>query len=87
MEKLIYLDNAATTNVSPEVLLKMLPWFTDNYGNPSSIYSIGRDARKAIENAIIDGKGIYLMKELGGGHLINEADFAIDFARNIKGVS
>lgn len=51
MKRFIYLDNAATTNVSPEVLEKMLPWFTENYGNPSSIYSIGRDSKKAIENA------------------------------------
>ena len=47
----IYLDNAATTAVSPEVLQEMLPWFTEHYGNPSSIHATGRDARKAIENA------------------------------------
>lgn len=51
MEKFIYLDNAATTSVSQDVLDKMIPWFTENYGNPSSIYSIGREAKKAIENA------------------------------------
>lgn len=51
MDKLIYLDNAATTNVAPEVLDKMIPWFVDNYGNPSSIYSVGRTAKKAVENS------------------------------------
>lgn len=51
MDRFIYLDNAATTDVSVDVLEKMIPWFTENYGNPSSIYSIGRDAKKAIENA------------------------------------
>jgi len=51
MKKFIYLDNAATTNVAPEVFDKMLPWFVENYGNPSSIYSVGRDAKKAIENS------------------------------------
>lgn len=51
MERFIYLDNAATTSVAPEVLDKMIPWFTENYGNPSSIYSIGRDAKKVVENA------------------------------------
>ncbi|MBR5344474.1 MAG: cysteine desulfurase NifS [Clostridia bacterium] len=47
----IYLDNAATTAVSPAVLQEMLPFFTEHYGNPSSVHSTGRDARKAIENA------------------------------------
>jgi cysteine desulfurase len=51
MEKLIYLDHAATTYVDREVLEKMLPWFSENYGNPSSIYSIGRKSKKALEDA------------------------------------
>ena len=49
--KLIYLDNAATTAVRPEVLEAMLPWFTEHYGNASSIHKVGRDAKIAIENA------------------------------------
>lgn len=49
--KIIYLDNAATTHIKPEVLDEMLPYLKDSYGNASSIYSIGRDARRAIENA------------------------------------
>ncbi|HRX42870.1 MAG TPA: cysteine desulfurase NifS [Clostridia bacterium] len=51
MSKLIYLDNAATTSLDPDVLNEMMPWLQNGYGNPSSIYSIGRDARKAIEEA------------------------------------
>lgn len=47
----IYLDNAATTAVRPEVLSKMLPFFTEKAGNPSSIHTAGREARKAVENA------------------------------------
>jgi len=47
----IYMDNAATTATRPEVLEAMLPYFTQNYGNPSSIHSFGRDARRAMENA------------------------------------
>ena len=47
----IYLDNAATTHLDAEVLQQMLPYFTDHYGNPSSIYATGRDARKAVEEA------------------------------------
>ena len=47
----IYFDNAATTPLDPEVLEAMLPFFTEKFGNPSSIYSYGRETRMAIENA------------------------------------
>lgn len=49
--KIYYFDNAATTKVSNNVLNKMLPYFNDEYGNPSTMYSIGRIAKKAIEEA------------------------------------
>jgi cysteine desulfurase len=45
----IYLDNAATTPVSPEVVQTMLPFFTENFGNPSAIHADGRKTRIAIE--------------------------------------
>lgn len=48
MRDLIYLDNAATTKTAPEVVEAMLPYFTENYGNPSSIYSLGSAAKKAV---------------------------------------
>jgi cysteine desulfurase len=47
----IYFDNAATTPLDKEVLEAMLPYMTDKFGNPSSIYSYGRETRLAIENA------------------------------------
>lgn len=47
----IYLDNAATTTLDPVVLDAMMPYLTTNFGNPSSIYSYGRESRLAIENA------------------------------------
>ena len=47
----IYLDNAATTPLDPAVLEAMMPYLTSNFGNPSSIYSYGRESRMAIENA------------------------------------
>jgi cysteine desulfurase len=47
----IYLDNAATTPLDPAVLNAMMPYLTTNFGNPSSIYSYGRETRLAIENA------------------------------------
>src|SRR5215210_7267703 len=47
----IYLDNAATTSLDPQVLESMMPYLTEKFGNPSSIYSYGRESRLAIENA------------------------------------
>ncbi|MCH5303954.1 MAG: cysteine desulfurase NifS [Ruminococcus sp.] len=47
----IYADNAATTKLSPVVLEKMMPYFTEVYGNPSSLYGIGQTAKKAVEDA------------------------------------
>lgn len=46
-----YFDNAATTSVKKEVLQEMLPYLKEKYGNPSSMYSVGREAKKAIEQA------------------------------------
>ncbi len=50
-KKLIYVDHAATTYVNSKVFDAMKPYFTELYGNPSSIYSLGRESRKAIEEA------------------------------------
>src|ERR1044072_6952637 len=47
----IYFDNAATTALDKDVLEAMLPYMTEKFGNPSSIYSYGRESRLAIENA------------------------------------
>ncbi len=51
MEKIIYLDNAATTKTAPEVVEAMLPYFSQHYGNPSSIYSLGAESKKAVTQA------------------------------------
>ena len=51
MSNVIYMDNAATTATRPEVLEAMLPYFTQTFGNPSSIHGVGREARKAVEAA------------------------------------
>lgn len=51
MKKLIYLDNAATTRVYPEVLEAMTPYFTEYYGNPSAFYSFSNTAGKAVAEA------------------------------------
>jgi len=51
MNRRIYLDHSATTYTKPEVLEEMLPVFNKYFGNPSSIYSYGREARKLVDNA------------------------------------
>ena len=50
-KKFVYADNAATTAVSKPVLDEMMPYFTEEYGNASSIYALGRSAKKALETA------------------------------------
>ncbi len=51
MKKLIYLDNAATTRVSEEVLNEMLPFFRETYSNPSAVYSFAAESKKAVDRA------------------------------------
>ena len=49
--RIVYLDHASTTAVDPRVIEAMLPYWTEHYGNASSIYSVGREARKAMEKS------------------------------------
>lgn len=51
MDKKIYLDNAATTKTRPEVVEAMLPYFTEMYGNPSSVYEFATQNKKAVDEA------------------------------------
>ena len=46
-----YFDNGATTKVKSEVVEEMMPYFSEHYGNPSSVYGLARDSKKAIEEA------------------------------------
>ena len=50
MKKFLYLDNAATTKTAPEVVEAMLPYFTEHYGNPSSVYELASDSKKAVDD-------------------------------------
>ena len=91
MQNIIYLDNAATTKVKEDVLKNMIPFFSEGYGNPSSIYSIGRSSKRAIENAreevarLIgsDKKEIYFTA--GGSESDNMAIKGFAYANKDKG--
>lgn len=85
------MDNAATTAVSPVVLEKMLPFFTELYGNASSIHGTGRDARKALEDArrrvaaVLNCKPNELYFTSGGSESDNWAIKGIAFANRKRG--
>ena len=51
MPRTIYLDHAATTSVHPKALEAILPYFRERYGNPSSVYTLAREARKALDES------------------------------------
>ena len=51
MDKRIYLDNAATTQVSEAVLEEMLPYFRQNYSNPSAVYQFAEEGKRAVDRA------------------------------------
>ena len=53
MGKMIYLDNAATTRTDERVVEAMLPYFTQYYGNASTIYALGEESRKAVTLSLI----------------------------------
>jgi cysteine desulfurase len=82
MAKRIYLDNAATTSLDPEVLEAMMPFLTDKFGNPSSIYSYGRETRLAVETArksvakILNAHPAEIFFTSGGSESSNTAIFS-----------
>lgn len=91
MNKPVYMDYAATTFTKPEVLEEMIPYFTEFYGNPSSIYSVSRETKKAIDKARIrvakalnaDPQEIYFTG--GGSEADNWAIKGIALANKNKG--
>ena len=50
-QKIVYMDHAATTYTAPEVVEAMIPYFSEYFGNPSSVYAIGELSKSAIETA------------------------------------
>lgn len=91
MDRIVYLDHSATTPVKREVLEAMIPFFTDKFGNPSSIYSLGRDNRKAIDDArdkvakAIGAQSKEIFFTSGGSEADNWALKGIAYANKAKG--
>jgi cysteine desulfurase len=91
MEKIYYFDNAATTRISEPVLKSMLPYLKEKYGNPSSIYSLGRESKDAIDEARekvakalgCESKNIYFTSS--GSESDNWAIKGVAFANKDKG--
>ncbi|MFH1784041.1 MAG: cysteine desulfurase NifS [bacterium] len=89
--KRIYLDYAATTPTDPEVVKAMKPYFTDNFGNPSSLHSFGQDTKGAIEEArdniagMIGAEPEEIVFTSGGTESDNFAIKGVAFANSGKG--
>ncbi|HZK66183.1 MAG TPA: cysteine desulfurase NifS [Chloroflexota bacterium] len=91
MARFIYLDHAATTPVHPAVVEAMLPYFTEKFGNPSSIYSIARESRQALDGAretvaeLLGASPSEVIFTSGGSESDNLALKGIAFANRHKG--
>jgi len=89
--KNIYMDYAATTPTHPEVLAAMQPYFTDHFGNPSSIHSFGREGRKAVDGArdtiaaFIGARSDEIVFTSGGTESDNFALEGVAYANEKKG--
>lgn len=91
MNKRIYMDYAATTYTKPEVLNEMIPYFTEHFGNPSSIYSLSRETKKAIDLSrdrvakALNAESNEIYFTGGGSEADNWALKGIAFAHRSKG--
>jgi cysteine desulfurase len=89
--KRIYLDYAATTPTHPEVVKAMLPYFTEEFGNPSSLYSYGQEAKGAIEEArtkvanLVGARDEEIVFTSGGTEADNFAIKGVAFANESRG--
>jgi cysteine desulfurase len=87
----VYLDHAATTPTHPEVVKAMLPYFTDAFGNPSSIYSYGQETKGAVEEArtkvaeLLSAQSEEVIFTSGGTEADNYALKGVAFANEYKG--
>ena len=90
-QKIIYMDHAATTYAAPEVVAEMLPYFSDCFGNPSSVYSVGAKSKSAIEEArtkiatVLNAEPEEIFFTSGGTEADNWALKGVAFANQRKG--
>lgn len=90
-QKFNYMDHAATTAVRPEVLEAMLPYFSEKYGNPSSVYNLAQESRKALDDArekvadILGARPMEVIFTSGGTESDNAALKGIAFASKGSG--
>jgi len=91
MSEIIYLDHAATTPADPEVVRAMLPWFTEKFGSASTLYSIGKEARQAVDQAresvasLIGARSDEIYFTSGGTESDNWAVIGVALANEGKG--
>lgn len=91
MNRMIYMDNSATTPVKKEVLDAMIPYYTEYYGNPSSIYTLGRESKKALDASrdkianIFGANPNEIFFTAGGSESDNWAIKGVAFANKHKG--
>ena len=91
MKKNIYMDNAATTRIKKEVLDEMLPYLTEDYGNPSSVYSLGSKSKRAVEDVrekvakVIGANKREIFFTGGGSEADNWAIKGVVYANSAKG--
>jgi cysteine desulfurase len=87
----IYMDHAATTPVDPDVLAVMLPYFTERFGNPSSIYRLGRESLDALETAhetiarVLGCRPVEIVFTGGGSEADNLAIKGVAYAKRRRG--
>ena len=92
MESCVYVDHAATTPVHPTVARAMAPFLSDRFGNPSSLYRLGREAQAAVDRARDDVAAVLACRPgevvftSGGTESINMALKGVAFAQQLAGV-
>lgn len=90
-EKVIYMDHAATTPTDPQVVKAMLPYFTEKFGNPSTLYSVGREAKRVMEEtrakmaSLMGANSEEIVFTSGGTEADNFALEGVAFANEDKG--
>lgn len=90
-EKIIYMDHSATTATDPDVVTAMLPWYSKQYGNPSSLYRLAQESKSVIDETrgkvatAIGAKNEEIFFTSGGTESDNWALIGVAYANRKKG--